>query len=87
MWALLRTYRLKNVSSSPSPAGDIIRHGPGPVNAHPKELMREFVAGLVLIAVWIVLQFVVQPATGWIHVALAAGVILVIRGIALDFRR
>jgi len=46
--------------------------------------MLEFIAGVVLLIVWVVLQFVVQPATGWIHVALAAGVILVIRGIAVS---
>ncbi|MGH7594346.1 MAG: hypothetical protein ACRELE_10925 [Gemmatimonadales bacterium] len=46
--------------------------------------MLEFIAGLALLALWGVLQFVVQPATGWIHVALAAGVILVIRGIAVS---
>ena len=45
--------------------------------------MRDIIIGLVLVAIWIVLQFVVQPATGWIHVALAAGVIMIIRGIAL----
>jgi uncharacterized membrane protein len=46
--------------------------------------MMEFVAGLALLALWIVLQFVVQATTGWIHVALAAGVILVIRGIVVS---
>lgn len=44
--------------------------------------MIEFISGLFLLGVWVVLQFVVRPTTGWIHVALAAGVILVIRGIA-----
>jgi uncharacterized membrane protein len=45
-------------------------------------VMIEFISGLFLLGVWVVLQFVVRPTTGWIHVALAAGVILVIRGIA-----
>ncbi len=44
--------------------------------------MIELAAGFILLAAWGVLQFVVQPATGMIHVALAAGVILVVRGIA-----
>lgn len=45
--------------------------------------MFELLAGLALLVAWGVLQFAVQPATGWIHVALVAGVILVIRGIVL----
>jgi hypothetical protein len=43
--------------------------------------MFDLLAGLVLLVAWAVLQFVVQPASGWIHVFLTAGVILVIRGI------
>jgi hypothetical protein len=43
--------------------------------------MFDLIAGLLLVAVWGVLQYGVQPATGWIHVALAAGVIGIIRGI------
>ena len=51
--------------------------------SHRREIIViEFLAGIALLVLWIILQFVVQPATGWIHVALAAGVILVIRGIA-----
>ncbi|HEY3934802.1 MAG TPA: hypothetical protein VGL65_09315 [Gemmatimonadales bacterium] len=46
--------------------------------------MIEFVTGLALIAAWLVLQFIVQPATGWIHLALGAGVVLVIRGIVVS---
>ncbi len=45
--------------------------------------MRELVVGLLLLVGWAVLQFSVQPATGWIHLLLIAGVGLVIRGIAL----
>ncbi len=45
--------------------------------------MFELLAGLALIAAWGVLQFVVQPATGWIHVLLIAGVVVVIRGIVV----
>jgi hypothetical protein len=41
----------------------------------------EFLAGLVLIVAWILLQFVQQATTGLIHLLLAAGVLLVIRGI------
>lgn len=43
--------------------------------------MTELLLGIVVVAVWGVLQFVVQPATGLIHVALAAGVVLIVRGI------
>ncbi len=46
--------------------------------------MIEMVFGIVLLAAWGVLQFVVQPATGLIHIALAAGVVLIVRGIALS---
>ena len=39
--------------------------------------------GVGLLLCWGVLQFVVQPATGYIHLILAAGVIVIIRGIVL----
>lgn len=38
--------------------------------------------GLAILAGWAVLTFGVRPDTGWIHVLLIAGVLLVIRGIA-----
>ncbi|MCA9721626.1 MAG: hypothetical protein KC489_04335 [Gemmatimonadetes bacterium] len=44
--------------------------------------MRQIGAGLAILAAWGVLTFGIQPATGWIHVLLIAGVLLVIRGIA-----
>ncbi len=50
----------------------------------PGRLMTELVVGVVLLAIWGVLQFVVQPSTPYIHVLLAAGVVLVVRGIALS---
>jgi hypothetical protein len=43
--------------------------------------MRDLAIGLLLLVGWGVLQFAVQPGTGWIHVGLIAGVIMVIRGI------
>jgi hypothetical protein len=43
--------------------------------------MFDLIAGLLLLAAWAFLQYSVQPATGWIHVALAAGVLGIIRGI------
>jgi hypothetical protein len=46
--------------------------------------MREFILGIALLLTWIVLQFVVRSTSGFIHIALAAGVILVIRGIAVS---
>lgn len=49
--------------------------------------MIELVAGIVLLVAWGVLQFVVQPATGMIHVALAAAVVLVVRGVARSEKR
>lgn len=49
--------------------------------------MRDLILGLLIIAAWLVLQFGVQPATGWIHVLLIAGVGLVIRGITLGTAR
>ncbi|HRP07681.1 MAG TPA: hypothetical protein PLL69_04270 [Gemmatimonadales bacterium] len=45
--------------------------------------MSTIAAGIALIAGWAVLQFAVQPTTGWIHVLLIAGVIAIIRGIVL----
>lgn len=45
--------------------------------------MRDLAIGFILLAVWGYLQFVVQPVTGWIHLLLIAGVLLVIRGIAV----
>jgi uncharacterized membrane protein len=46
--------------------------------------MRDFILGILLLAVWVVLQFGVQSTSGWIHIALGAGVVLVIRGIAVS---
>lgn len=43
--------------------------------------MSELLLGAVLLLVWGVLQFAVQPATGVYHILLAAGVILIVRGI------
>ncbi len=45
--------------------------------------MRDLGLGALLLAVWGFLQFMVQPQTGWIHVLLIAGVLMVIRGITL----
>ena len=50
----------------------------------PRNLMRDFILGLLMLVIWIVLQFVVQSTSGFIHIALGAGVVLVIRGIALS---
>jgi tryptophan-rich sensory protein len=44
--------------------------------------MVSFLLGLLCVALWAVLFFVVRPATGMIHLALVAGVALLIRGIA-----
>jgi hypothetical protein len=46
--------------------------------------MREFILGVALIVIWLVLQFIVQSTSGFIHIALAAGVVLIIRGIAVS---
>jgi len=46
--------------------------------------MIELVVGVVLLAIWGVLRFVVQPSAPFIHVLLAAGVVLMVRGIALS---
>jgi hypothetical protein len=37
------------------------------------------VLGILCLAAWIVLAFVVPVAAGWVHLFLAAGVILLIR--------
>lgn len=46
--------------------------------------MRELLLGIALIVTWLVLQFVVRSTSGFIHIALAAGVILIVRGIAVS---
>jgi hypothetical protein len=46
--------------------------------------MFELPLGVVLLLAWGVLQFSVQPATGLYHILLAAGVILVVRGIVVS---
>jgi hypothetical protein len=45
--------------------------------------MRDLLLGFLLLAAWAILQFVVQPLTGWIHLLLIGGVLFLIRGIAL----
>ena len=46
--------------------------------------MSNMIVGAILLAAWGVLQFGVQSTSGWIHLLLAAGVVLIIRGIALS---
>ena len=43
--------------------------------------MLEGVAGGVLVAIWVMLQFFRTPTSGTIHILLALGVVLIIRGI------
>ncbi|HET9066344.1 MAG TPA: hypothetical protein VFN22_11045 [Gemmatimonadales bacterium] len=43
--------------------------------------MIQLAVGLLILGVWGVVTFVVHPGTGWIHVGLIGGVLLVIRGI------
>lgn len=90
MWAHPRTRWLDNVDSPPSSGlgYNTPHHHRGQWNRTPfprlGSPMIELVAGVVLLAVWGVLQFFVQPATPWIHVLLAAGVVLVVRGIVIS---
>lgn len=44
--------------------------------------MFELAIGTVLLVVWGVLQFAVQPMSGAFHLLLLAGAILLIRGVA-----
>ncbi len=46
--------------------------------------MIELIVGVVSLVAWAALQFVVQPSTPLIHVLLAAGVVLLVRGIVLS---
>lgn len=78
---------------------DIIPAGPGSVNRgapapprhrgaprhlhHVEAPVRDLLIGFLLLAGWGVLQFGTATHSGWIHVLLIAGVLLVIRGIAL----
>lgn len=82
MWTHTQTYRLRDVDPRHRPAMAIIRRNGDSVK--PRKTMRDFILGVALLAIWIVLQFVVQSTSGFIHIALAAGVVLVIRGIALS---
>ncbi len=43
--------------------------------------MVQIAVGLLILAAWGVVTFAVHPNTGWIHVGLIVGVLLVIRGI------
>jgi hypothetical protein len=46
--------------------------------------MREFILGIALIVIWLVLQFGTKSTSGFIHILLAAGVVLIVRGIAVS---
>lgn len=46
--------------------------------------MFELPIGIILVLGWGALQFLVEPTTGLYHILLAAGVILIVRGIALS---
>ncbi len=46
-----------------------------------KQAMLEGVAGVAMVAVWGMLQFFETPTSGTIHILLALGVVLIIRGI------
>jgi hypothetical protein len=52
------------------------------VGVNSRGHVTELLIGIALLAGWGVLQFGAATASGWIHLALIAGVILVIRGIA-----
>ena len=44
--------------------------------------MTALLIGIICLIGWAVLQFAVQPAGGLYHILLAAGVIILVRGIA-----
>ena len=46
----------------------------------------EFAAALLLLILWVVLAFVAAIPSGWVHVLLAVGCILVARGIVVGKR-
>lgn len=61
-----------------------MRRDAAPPTADPKPLAPRFfnaslVGGLVLIALWVLLAFVAPVGAGWVHLLMAAGVILLIR--------
>lgn len=43
-----------------------------------------FVSGALLVIVWIVLAFVIAVPAGWVHLFLAAGTVMIARGIILS---
>jgi hypothetical protein len=60
---------------------------PRVITLTPEVAVPGLAIGVVLLLVWGVLQFGVDAGTGWIHLLLIAGVLLVIRGIALRGER
>lgn len=43
-----------------------------------------FVAGTLLVIGWIVVAFVIAVTAGWVHLLLAAGTVMIARGIVLS---
>ena len=43
-----------------------------------------FVAGTLLVIGWIVVAFVIAVPAGWVHLLLAAGTVMIARGIVLS---
>lgn len=47
-------------------------------------MLQSFLGGIASIVAWIALAFGAAVQTGWVHVLLGAGVVLIARGIVLQ---
>lgn len=52
-----------------------------PKPAAPRRFRLSAIIGTLMLALWVVLGFLVPTGTGWVHLLLAAGVLLVIRAV------
>ena len=53
--------------------------GSTPREARPRIVNASLAGGIVLLAAWVLLAFVVPVGGGWVHLLMGAGVILLIR--------
>jgi hypothetical protein len=53
--------------------------GVTPTAGRPRIVNASLAGGIVLLAAWVLLAFVVPVGSGWVHLLMGAGVILLIR--------
>jgi len=47
-------------------------------------MLQSFLAGIAFVVAWIVLAFGAALETGWVHVLLGVGVVLIARGVVMQ---